>query len=147
MENMVIGPGDFHHRGVPSMVTLNVANGQLGPFQIELISQDDDRPSAYRDVYKQGEEGMHHMGMRTIEFDETVARYKTRGYEIAHVGKTMGMRFCYFDARRDFDCMIEIVESTEGGRKHAAMLLEVTAGWDGSNPYRAYTFPAQGART
>jgi hypothetical protein len=136
MEKVTIGPEGFRYRGKPSTLTLDIANGQLGPFEIELIAQHDDTPSVYREVYKRGEEGMHHMAIRTAAYDKTLSAYKARGYEIAHIGDTMGMNFCYFDARRDFDCMIEVLALSEMGRITGGRTAAAAVDWDGRDPYR-----------
>jgi hypothetical protein len=136
MENVTLGEDSYRHRGTPSVVNFSMAIGNLGPFQIELIQPLKDEPSAYRDIYKFGEEGFHHLGMNPADYDATIAHYHARGYEIAQDGVSFGMRFCYFDARRDYDCMIEVVERVPVSAKVNAYMAEATNGWDGSNPYR-----------
>ena len=49
------------HRGARADFRFSVAYAQSGGLQIELISQQGDEPSYYRDVFAPGESGFHHI--------------------------------------------------------------------------------------
>jgi hypothetical protein len=58
MEDCCMGPDTFSYRGSPSSVNFGVAIGHMGQFQLELIEPYDDVPSAFRDTYNVGEQGL-----------------------------------------------------------------------------------------
>jgi hypothetical protein len=138
MENVTMGPDIFSYRGTPSTVNFGVALGNMGNIQLELIQAYDDLPSAYRDSYKRGEEGFHHFGIVAYDYEAAHAHYAAR-YAEAQSGVSNGMRFAYFDARGDSQCMLEIVDDVANIRDVVAGLKKATDGWDGRNPYRPLT--------
>jgi hypothetical protein len=137
MENCTMGPDTFSYRGKPGTVNFGVAIGNMGQFQLELIEPYDDLPSAFRDTYKVGEEGFHHFGIVARDYDEAIAHYTGSGYAVSQSGFSNGMRFTYFDTRREFQCMTEIIEDVPTNRRVTACLREATDGWDGRDPYRS----------
>jgi hypothetical protein len=139
MENITMGPDIYSYRGRPSTANFGVALGNMGQFQLELIQPYDDLPSAYRDVYKSGEEGFHHFGIVAHDYEAALAHYAARGYAVSQSGISNGMRFCYFDARHEFQCMLEVVEDAPTYRAVVAGLRKATDGWDGCDPYRPLT--------
>jgi Glyoxalase/Bleomycin resistance protein/Dioxygenase superfamily len=136
MENWCMGPDTFSYRGKPGSVNFGVALGQMGQFQLELIEPYDDLPSAFRDTYKVGEEGFHHFGIVARDYDMAVAHYTTRGFAVAQSGLSNGMRFTYFDTRREFQCMTEIIEDVPTNRQLLSCVREAADGWGGGDPFR-----------
>ena len=145
MENVTMGPDTFSYRGTPSTVNFGVALGNMGNIQLELIQPYDDLPSAYRDTYKSGAEGFHHFGIVAHDYDAAITHYAARGYAISQSGVSNGMRFAYFDARRDSQCMLEVVENVATFRAVIAGLAKATDGWDGHDPYRSFVDLFEGA--
>src|SRR5262249_10848939 len=90
---------DFKYRGRPSALDFSVGLAQSGPMQIELIEQHDGRPSHYRDSYRVGEGGFHHICRYTGDFDAEVAEHERCGTVLAGAGRSGDMRFGYFDTR------------------------------------------------
>jgi hypothetical protein len=140
-EHVTLGPDCFTYRDTPGSVRFDLALCHFGQFQLELIAPCDDAPSAFRDVYRAGEEGFHHLATIAAAFDTSVAHYKTRGYDVVQSGNAMGVRFCYFDARRDFGCMIEVIDDVPLTRTMSLMMEAATKGWNGEDPYRPLTLP------
>ena len=52
----------FQYRGTKQEADVSYAFGYLADNQIQFIAQHDDTPSIYRDMYKKGEYGFHHIG-------------------------------------------------------------------------------------
>jgi hypothetical protein len=135
---MVFTAEEFCYRGRSSPLSFSMAVGYLGNIQIELVQLHDDTPCAFHDVYKRGQEGMHHIGIIADDYDRTFTRY-ARQYDVAQSGTCMGMRFVHFDTRRDFGCMIEIIESHPLVHTTRELTLTTARGWDGKEPYRPMT--------
>ena len=127
---------DFRYRGVPGRMDMSVGITQAGPIQIELIEQHDARPSAYRDTYSPGQEGMHHVCGFVPNYDTEVARYQNLGVAIAHSGVSGEMRFCYVDTRATIGCMTEVLEECASTRAMFRVIAEASQNWDGTDPLR-----------
>jgi len=132
---MVFTAEEFSYRGKASPLNFGMALGYLGNIQIELVQLHDDTPCAFHDMYKRGQEGMHHIGIIAEDYDKTFARYDKR-YEVAQCGACMGMRFVHFDAREDFGCMVEIIESHPLVLTTRELTLTTSRDWDGRDPFR-----------
>jgi hypothetical protein len=127
---------DFRYRGNPGKLDMSVAIAQAGNVQIELIQQHDDRPSAYRDVYAPGQEGMHHICGFAADYDAELERYRLQGLSIAHSGLAGDMRFCYVDTRSRMGCMTELLEERKFMRDMFRLIADAARDWDGTNPVR-----------
>lgn len=82
-------PESYRYRGKPAPAPrITLALGYSGEFQVELIQQHDDRPSAYRDYLESGREGFQHVSswMTRAEYDPAVAAILRSGVELAHEG-------------------------------------------------------------
>jgi len=113
------------------------AYGQCGPIMIELVQQNNDAPSAFRDMYAPGEEGLHHVASFVDDFDAEVARYAALGFEAANLATTTGgTRFAYIDTTSLLGHMVEFYEDDQGVRDFYAMVAAAAVDWDGSDPVR-----------
>jgi len=113
------------------------AYGQCGPIMIELVQQNNDGPSAFRDMYAPGEEGLHHVASFTDDFDAEVARYAALGFEAANLATTTGgTRFAYIDTVSMLGHMVEFYQDDKGVRDFYAMVAAAAEGWDGTDPVR-----------
>jgi hypothetical protein len=112
------------------------ACGQWGDVMIELVQQNNDGPSAFRDMYPKGSEGMHHVATFVEDFDAEVARYAALGCEAANIAVTEGgnIRFAYIDARPLCGHMIEFYQDSEVIRGFYKMVKDASLNWDGQNP-------------
>jgi len=144
----VYGVGPFHvmprrkqqviYRGKPVELDIQLAVTQSGPVQLELIQQFDAEPSVYRDIYGQGQSGLHHMCTVTERYDETLEHYGRLGYPV--IGQTQGaMRVAYIDTHRDFGFITELVEKSDGFLASLAKIAQTCAAWDGVDPIRMLT--------
>ncbi|MGE0679867.1 MAG: VOC family protein [Candidatus Binatia bacterium] len=74
-------PVDYRYGGEPAPAPhLTIALGFSGEFQVELIQQHDDNPSAYRDFLLSGREGFQHVSswVTRMEYDQTMEAARTR---------------------------------------------------------------------
>ncbi len=126
------------YRGRPTPIDISIALVQAGDDMIELIEQRSDGPSAYRDMYPAGEEGFHHFACLSGQFDRDLAWHAARGHETAGQGTLdTGMRFAYVDTVGELGVMLELIEDSDYVREFQQNMKDVSAAWDGSDPYRS----------
>ena len=144
----VFGVGPFHvmprrkqnvrYRGELVALDMQLAVTQSGPVQLELIQQFDGAASVYRDIYGEGEGGLHHMCTVTERYDDTLEHYHSRGYGV--ISETTGaMRVAYVDTFKDFGFVTELVEKSDEFLGSVARVAETCAKWDGRDPIRILT--------
>ncbi|NOX70847.1 MAG: VOC family protein [Gammaproteobacteria bacterium] len=129
---------DPRYRGQPTDIDITIALGYSGSMCVELIRQNDDGPSVYRELLdRTGCGGFHHWGIGTEQFDEEVARYQSRGYDEVFTGKVaVGDRYAYMDTQEDLGGMIELIKLTPVVRELFGNLEAAATDWDGSDPVR-----------
>jgi hypothetical protein len=146
----VFGVGPFHvlppieqtcsYRGIESGFNVSVAVAQAGPVQIELIQQNCDRPSVYRELAMDGASGFHQLCTVTRDFDGAKEHYANLGYELAcELTAADGQRVAYIDTMADFGFFTEIVAETPTFLGLLANISRTCADWDGTDPVRLLT--------
>jgi hypothetical protein len=143
---MNIGPwfiaGPFHpakpvYRGKVAVPHVSLAVAYTGTVMIELIAQHDDTPSVFREVAKSRGYGFHHWGIAVENFDEQVADYLAKGYEIAFSDTApMGMRVAYMDTLGELPGMVELIEGNAAFEGFFTPIYKASIGWDGRDPIR-----------
>ena len=73
----------FEYRSTPQEADVSSAFGYVGDMMIQFIQQHDETPSIYRDMYKNGEEGYHHIGVLVSDFDAELDKLLSHGFELA----------------------------------------------------------------
>jgi len=136
-------PADYRYRGEPSPApNISIALGFSGEFQIEIIQQHDDNPSAYRDFLLAGHEGCHHVSswVTRAEYDQTMTAARARGVKPAHEGSLpgSGIRFVYFATDSNPGGLFyEMAEVKEPPLYDIMMRIrEAARTWDGADPVR-----------
>lgn len=126
------------YRGTEAPLDHSNACGQYGDLMMELVQQNNDGPSAFRDMYVPGEQVFHHVATFVDDFDAEVARYDALGFEAANIATTEagGIRFAYIDTRPALGHMVEFYEDTPAIRGFYAMVKDASVGWDGTDPVR-----------
>ena len=89
----------FTYRGTNQEADVSYAFGYLGDTMIQFIQQHDDTPSIYRDMYKKGKEGFHHVGVLVHDWDAERQRMLDMGFEIACELWADNVNAAYFDTR------------------------------------------------
>ena len=128
---------NLHYRGKPTKIDCTIALAQAGRTQIELIQQDCDNPSVYRDHVAKGRSAFHHIAIIANDYDRELAAYESRGLTVATHGRFGDMRFAYVDTWRELDCVVELLEDRPSIREYFAMIAAAEDGWDGRDPVRA----------
>lgn len=120
--------------GVPLPFNISLALAYSGDSFIELIQENDDRPSIYSEVTSRGG-GFHHIAKLTNDLDASIAEAETAGYPLAVLGHfEPNNRLAYMDARTTYGGYLELVEYNDviGGLLH--YMRAAADNWDGVTP-------------
>ncbi len=129
-------PG-WHYRGEPQDLAFDLATGQWGQWNIELIAQHTDQRSVYRDVIATGETGFHHFATMVDDLATAIAHFPAaRAVTTAHTPG--GAHFAYLDTRNEIGAMLELVENRQDIRDILSMVQRASLDWDGTAPLRAF---------
>ena len=125
------------YRGRPTEPVVSIAFANSGDLQVELISQEDDSPSIYREFLDSGREGFHHLAWWAEDFGSVAAAAEEAGWPTVHAGNAGGMaQFAYYDPGGVTSTVVEVMELTDATRWLVATVSNAAAGWDGSDPIR-----------
>jgi methylmalonyl-CoA/ethylmalonyl-CoA epimerase len=126
---------DMRYRGAPSGCVFTIALAHWGDLQVELIRQENDAPSIYRDRQNGG--AMHHVCLLTDDIAAAKATALAAGGELlveARVGADGGV--IYVDTRGYPGGIVEILQPATGSEGLFGMIREAARTWDGSDPIR-----------
>jgi hypothetical protein len=127
---------NVRYRGRPATVDMDVAMAQSGGVQIELIQQHDDLPSCYRDMYRQGEEGFHHICYVVDDLPGALAHFARHDMPPAIEGNFGHVSFAYVDSRPGIGCMTELVGRHPDIEAFFRKVADAAVDWDGRDPIR-----------
>lgn len=135
-----------YYRGERSDVVLSGAFSFTGDQQIELLCQDNEAPSIYREFLEHSPRGgLHHVSMWADDVWEKVAELNSpaKRFEVVQenvLGPDPERRNEIYLARVDAppapSLTIQIMEPTDGNRSFFAFMKEAADGWDGADPVR-----------
>jgi hypothetical protein len=118
-------------------LNVTIAMGFSGHIQLELIQQNNDAPSVFRELIDKRGYGFHHWGVACKDFDRDVEKYRALGYDVAFSDRTPdGTRVAYMDATAHLPGMVELIEMTDATESMFTGMYQASVGWDGSNPVR-----------
>jgi len=125
------------YRGQPTEPVVSFAFANSGDLQVELIEQEDDSPSVYREFLDAGREGFHHLAWWAEDFEGVTRAAEAAGWPVVHSGNVGGMaRFAYYDAGGFSSTVVEVMELTDATRWLAQTVAQAAAHWDGTDPVR-----------
>jgi len=125
------------HRGSECRFVHSSAYGQWGPVMMELVQQDVEGPSPFRDMYAPGMEGLHHVATFVDDVGEAIAHYAAAGMPLAaRAWLHSGTEFAFVDARATLGHMIELYVSTPELLGFYDFIRRAADGWDGAEPVR-----------
>ena len=126
------------YRGTPTAPVVSIGFANSGDLQVEVICQENDAPSIYREFVDGGGVGFHHIAFWTPEFDPAIDAGEGVGWEVVHRGDAGGVaRFAYLDAGGFASTVIEIMELNDATRWMTTTVREAAMDWDGSDPVRS----------
>lgn len=110
----------------------SVAFVQSGDLNIELIEQHDNGPSAFRDMFKKGDQGFHHQAVFCANYQAEKQAFVAAGFDIAAEFEVMPGNFhCCVDARPALGHMIELYTDCKPVRDMYALVRKASEEWDG----------------
>jgi hypothetical protein len=125
------------HRGEPCPFVHSSAYGQWGDMMLELVQQDSDGPSPFRDLYAPGEEGIHHVACFVDSIEATIDQYENLGYPLAALARAkVGTEFAFIDTSAALGHMLEVYVGDEALRGFYSLVHEASIGWDGRDLLR-----------
>lgn len=120
------------YRGQPMPLDISAAHVQSGDLQIELVCQHNPEPSAFRDMFAPGEEGLHHVAMFPADYAATVQRYEAMGFPVATELLTgEGRGAAYMDTRPLMGHMLEVYRVNESLYAFYRFIADAARHWDG----------------
>ena len=125
------------HRGIDCPFVHSSAYGQWGDVMMELVQQESDGPSPFRDLYAPGETGLHHLATIVPNQQQAYADYQDAGFDVATIAVTSGgTEFAFVDAVDKLGHFIEVYEESDGLRAFYDMLKAASIGWQGHDLIR-----------
>lgn len=132
LDNLELREVVYRGRPASDRIVIDVAFAQSGEILIELIAQSSPGPSAFRDVYAEGEQGLHHVATWSSDYVAERQAFVDAGCEIAMELSGRGdYQMCFIDARPILGHMIELYPDHPDLRRLYTEVRERTPGWDG----------------
>jgi hypothetical protein len=120
------------YRGAAMPLDISAAFVQSGVLQIELLCQHNLGPSAFRDMFARGQEGLHHVAVFAEDYAKVVSGYQDQGFAVASVIVAAGgMGATFIDTRKLMGHMLEVYRVTDGLRAFYRLVAEAARDWDG----------------
>jgi hypothetical protein len=127
------------HRGESGDFVHSSAYGQWGNVMLELVQQEGEGDSPFRDMYQPGEEGIHHVACFVDSIEDTVAWYEQRGFPLASRAMAQqGTEFAFIDTRSLLGHMLEIYVADEALSGFYHLVKETAEGWDGKDIFASF---------
>jgi len=123
---------------------LDIALGQWGEMQIEVIRQHSPEKTVYSDWFNAKKEGVHHTCITTSDIDALKQACIDKGFEIVIEGRASGTRWFYADTGGGDGTYLEAIEREGGSAQLTKMLKDLHRDWDGSDPVREIDLTAGG---
>ncbi len=125
------------HRGQSCSFVHTSAYGQWGNMMMELVQQDVEGPSPFRDMYAHGQEGIHHMAMMVDDLEDAYGQVRGSGLTVATRAVTQGgTEFAFVDTVAAMGHMLELYEKSEGLMGFYERVRLASVDWDGREPIR-----------
>ena len=126
------------YRGTPIDLDFSVALSNSGSMQIEIVQQNDNGPSMYREFLDThpGRTHIQHVAFRTENVDAAMADLAARGFFSLQEGTTANGRFGYLVHPQEPGICVEISVLTEQRARLFRAIEEEARAWDGTAPLR-----------
>lgn len=124
------------YRGQRTDPELTIAFGQWGAIQIEIVRQDNDAPSLYREWLEAGNQGLHHVCLLTDDMVRARDIILSTGAKIIYEGRAAGAEWLYADMGGGPGTIVEVTCHSPESAAMMAIIRESSLGWDGSDPVR-----------
>jgi hypothetical protein len=120
------------YRGRLATLDISAAYVQAGPIQVELVTQHDNGPSAFREAFADGQEGFHHVAMIPHDYAATLEHYASLGFPvITELRTASGRGAAYVDTRAILGHMLEVYWPSDSLTELYSEVAKAAANWDG----------------
>jgi hypothetical protein len=127
------------HRGTPAeFPKVTAAIAYAGDLQVELVTQDNDDPGVFRDMFGPGQFGLHHMALLCTDYEAERDAYVRAGAELAFEGTIGNSRTCWVDTTPTLGFMVELLEPSASRDAGFAAMRAAAESWDGINPITSF---------
>lgn len=131
---------DARFRGQPCSADFAVALAFSGSMCIELVCQNDDAPSPFREHVARRGFGLHHFAVSTRTLDADLERHQAAGMSVVGSAATaIGGRAVYLESASGEGSLLELIEMPPPVEQFFGMLHAAAQAWDGSEPLRQLT--------
>ncbi len=103
---------DLTLHGMPAKFRMKIGLARAGPVQIELM-QPLEGDTIYDDALREKGYGLHHLGIRTDNMDESIKEMGARGFKVIQSGNRPGVKWAYLDTEQQTGVIFELIEKKE----------------------------------
>lgn len=122
------------YRGRQVPLDISAAFVQCGDLQVELICQHNPGPSAFRDMFTEGQEGLHHVAVFPEDYNRLISGYQARGFAVAaEFATARGSGAAFIDTRETCGHMLEVYRVNDGIRALYRLVADSARDWDRRN--------------
>ena len=128
------------YRGVASDVRASIALSYSGNMQIALIQQRNEAPSSFLDFLSVGQNGLHHVGFFSNNFDRDLHRAREAGLDILQtsiIGKPDG-KIAILGPKDPARTRPALIARSDSNLDLFHMVEKEAQRWDGSGPIRQF---------
>jgi hypothetical protein len=124
------------YRGERTPLDISVGFAQMGQVHIELVQQHNSGPSVYRELYKPGSGGLHHICIPVDDFEGVQQNYLDQGFAVGMKLEYGGTPMVYLDTTTAIGCMTELVRADPGIMALYQQIADAAVNWDGTDAVR-----------
>jgi hypothetical protein len=129
------------YRGQPGKLDHSCAYGQWGDIMIEFVQQNGPEPSVYRDMYANGESGIHHIALIVEDLPTSIKQYQDAGFELGLYAEAMpGVGFAMMDCVKTYGHFVELYEPTAVILGIYETVKTAAQNFDGTDVIRSFSF-------
>ncbi len=128
------------HRGQRCDFVHSSAYGQWGKVMLELVQQESEGDSPFRDLYAPGQGGLHHVAIMVDDLPLAYAHFEAAGIPLATRAMTQtGTEFAFLDATATLGHFIEVYAKQPSLVGFYDFIRRAAHLWDGKDPVRTLT--------
>jgi catechol 2,3-dioxygenase-like lactoylglutathione lyase family enzyme len=104
---------------------------------LELVQQEGEGASPFRDLYAETEQGLHHVAIMVPDFEAALAHFAQLGIPRVTEAVTLtGVEFAFLDARETLGHYLEIYEASAALRGFYRFVADAAqAPWNPDEPF------------
>ncbi len=103
---------DTTYQGKPAKFKVKIALAKAGPIDVELM-QPVQGETIYDSYIKRKGYGIHHVGIRTGDIEQTEKEMQAKGFRVVQSGNRPGVKWAYLDTEEKTGLVFELHEKKE----------------------------------